>query len=294
MNIDGDLRFDLLVWLTSPRPGEEGWTGRIYEDVESACMQVGLQMRRYEVPSKTMILEALDQIAEAARQGRKPFLHFDMHGSVEKGVEIAASKEYVPWSLLVPKLRAINQATRNNLCVVAATCEAFHAIKLVGMTQAVPFFLLVAPSVKVTSGFLQDHIAPFYRQMLETGDIVVSITENLEPEMRTFHCGAALARAMAQYISVHCKGKTGEKRREMLLSEVLLAGRPRTKATLSEIRTSIKTGVRPDQGTLDRFAEKFLVGKSCGFTFDQLNKLVEAVIQAKAAQRKITERLARH
>jgi hypothetical protein len=224
MDIDGGLRFDLLVWLTSPRPGEEGWTGRIYEDVESACMQVGLQMQRYEVPSRAKFLDALDQIAEAARQGRRPFLHFDMHGSVEKGVEIAATKEHVPWSLLVPKLRAINQATGNNLCVVAATCEAFLAIKLVGITQAVPFFLLVAPSAKVISGFLQDHIAPFYRQMLETGDIIASIKENLEPDIRTFHCGAALARAMAQYISVHCKGKTGEKRREKLLSEVLLAG----------------------------------------------------------------------
>jgi hypothetical protein len=137
MEIDGGLRMDSLVWLSSPRPGEEGWTGRIHEDVESACTQVGLLMQTYAVPSKALFLDALDKIAEMARDGRKPFLHLDMHGSVEKGVEIAASKEFVPWSLLVPKLRTVNQASGNNLCVVAATCWAFHAIKQVGIKQAV-------------------------------------------------------------------------------------------------------------------------------------------------------------
>ncbi|MBR0896809.1 hypothetical protein JQ616_17755 [Bradyrhizobium tropiciagri] len=293
MDIDGGARFDLLVWLASPRPGEEGWTGRIFDDVESACVQVGLQIERYQAPSKAMLLDALDRIAGLARQGRKPFLHLDMHGSEQEGIEIAASNEHVPWSLVVHKLRAINEATGNNLCVVAATCEAFHAIKLVGMTQAVPFFLLVAPSIKVKSGFLQDHIAPFYRQMLETRDIIGSIKANLEPDMRVFHCGAALARAMAQYISVHCKGKTGEERRERLLSEVLLAGRPRTPSTLGEIRKSIKAGVKPDQAMLDRFADKFLVGKPCGFSFEQLNTFVEALIEANVTRRRISERLAR-
>jgi hypothetical protein len=247
----------------------------------------------YKAPKKSLFLRALDEIAEAARNSSKPFLHLDMHGSVEKGIEIAASSEFVPLSVLVSKLRAINQATGNNLCVVAATCEAFHAIKLAGINQAVPFFLLVAPSTEVTAGFLQDRIAPFYRQMLETGDVTTSVKENLEPEMRTFHCGAALAKAMAQYISVHSKGKTGEKRREMLLSEVLLAGRPRTSTRLGEIRKSIKKGVAPDQTMLDRFADKFLVGKPCGFTFVQLGDLVEDLIRATADQQKIANRLAR-
>jgi hypothetical protein len=239
-------------------------------------------------------------VPRCARQNRRngarrqeAFLHLDMHGSVEKGVEIAASKEFVPWSLLVPKLRTINQASGNNLCVVAATCWAFHAIKQVGIKQAVPFFLLVAPAGEVTSGFLQDHIGPFYRQMLKTGDVIASFTDNLSPEMQTFHCGIALARAMAQYISVHCKGNSGKKRRENLLTEVLLAGRPRTQVRLGEIRKSIKAGVTPDQRTLDKFAEIFLVGKPCGFNFDQLSELVEAVSRANMSRQKIAARLPR-
>jgi hypothetical protein len=54
---------DSLVWLSSPRPGEEGWTGRIHEDVESAFAQVGLLMQTYAAPSKALFLDALDKIA---------------------------------------------------------------------------------------------------------------------------------------------------------------------------------------------------------------------------------------
>jgi hypothetical protein len=87
MEIDGGLRMDSLVWLSSPRPGEKGWTGRLHEDVESACAQVGLLMQTYAAPSKALFLDPLDKIAKMARDGRKPFLHLDMHGSVEKGVD---------------------------------------------------------------------------------------------------------------------------------------------------------------------------------------------------------------
>jgi hypothetical protein len=37
MEIPSDLTMNSLIWLTSPRPDDEGWTARIIEDVETIC-----------------------------------------------------------------------------------------------------------------------------------------------------------------------------------------------------------------------------------------------------------------
>jgi hypothetical protein len=199
-----------------------------------------------------------------------------MHGSIEKGVEMGASGEFVPWATLVQKLRLINVATGNNLLVVAAACFGLHAIRQTTITQAAPFFMLIAPEQEVSIGFLEGHIFPFFQQMLSTGDAMAAYRNNLAPKMKMFHCMQVFTVAMAKYISRYCKGKTAEDRREKLLTEVLLDGRKRTKANLKEIRKAIKRGIKPDQRMLDKFAGTFLIGRPFGLDMDALLELIES------------------
>ena len=111
MEIPSGLTMNSLIWLTSPRPDDEGWTARIIEDVETICRANGVPFQVYTVPSRALLEDAFDKIADAARQGCRPFLQIDMHGSIELGLEIAGSKEFMSWPAFAGKLRGINVAT---------------------------------------------------------------------------------------------------------------------------------------------------------------------------------------
>jgi hypothetical protein len=86
------------------------------------------------VPTVSALYETLDHMVGCAQRGAKPILHLDMHGSKD-GLAIADTHETAPWTLVVPRLRAINIATRGNLCVVAGVCFALHAITRVRLPE---------------------------------------------------------------------------------------------------------------------------------------------------------------
>jgi hypothetical protein len=102
-----------------------------------------------------------------------------MHGSIEHGLEIADSKEFMSWPALAGKLRGINVATGNNTCVIAASCFAFHAIKQVSITRASPFFMLALQIVSTSSMILavQRRIGYLIERILQQGP-----TWNSRPE----------------------------------------------------------------------------------------------------------------
>lgn len=285
MKIDSGFIMNSVFWLSSARPGEQGWITRIIDDVSVACCSNGFPYQTYEVPSKAALLDALDKIEAAAVQGCRPLLYLDMHGSAIKGVEIAASGEYVSWATLVEKFRRINIATGNNLVVVAAACFGLHAIKQTTITRPVPFFMMIAPEHTINVGFLESRIYPFFLQMLSGKDVVAAYRDNLEPQMRMFHCVKIFLVSMAKYIDRQCKGKGGEQRRERLLTDILLEGRGRTTKNLRQIRAEMKGGLKPSQAMLDRFAEAFLIGKPLNASMEDLLREIDAAQPALQRQK---------
>ena len=281
MKINAGLRVNSLFWISSLRPGEEGPTRRIVEDLKAECRRIGLPFQLYEPRSVPLLLDALEKIADAARQGMRPIIHLDMHGSAAKGLEIAAAKESASWPAVVERLKTINIATQNNLCVVSGACFGLHAIKQVTVTEPCPFYMLIGPEQEVTFGFLEDHIAAFYAEVFLSADIMKAYESHLATQLKVFHCEKMLVIALARYIRKSCRGKGGSERRERLMSEIFMHGRERTPENLREVRLQLKSGLRPTQNLVDRFAGRFLIGKQCGFTLDDL---MNAIKQADAAE----------
>ena len=75
---------------------------------------------------------------------------------------------------------------------------------------------------------------------------------------------------VARYIKAACKGKPVAERRERLMTEVFMQGMENTQANRKVIRAKLKTGLKPSQALLDRYARTFLVGRRCSFTMEQL------------------------
>jgi hypothetical protein len=277
-----NVQVNAVIWLTSPRANEVLDVEEMIDDAQAACAAAKLNFQHYEVKSAADLIDALDKIEAEAKNGYKPFLYLDMHGSATHGLQIVATNEFVTWPVLVEELRGINVATQNNLVVLAATCFGFHATKSVSITKESPFALLIAPLRTVTFAFLKSRVFDFFREMLVKNDVIAAYKNQLYPQMHLYHCEGVFTEGIRRYIQHHCKGKPARARREELLSLVLRAGHPAKKEDLKRIRKQIKDGIKPTRQMLNRFSDRFLIGRPLGYSFDQL---MAAVDQNSRAQR---------
>ena len=259
-----------LVWISSLLPDEEGFARRTIEDLEPHFRSIRLQFDHYTPANLAELAGILDHLAGTSVAGVAPVIHFDMHGSQARGLSLASSGEFMSWALLNSKLKAINLATKNNLCTVFATCFGFHMLKQLTFTDQSPCYLMIAPQEIVTLGFLDDHVADFYRDMFGGLNAVASYNKHLATNMRLFHSEKMLAVVLARYLYVSCIGKAGDVRKERLLTEVFDRGVRNVRRNRRALRKITQKVIRPDQGLINKYVDTFLMGKRVAFDIDKL------------------------
>ncbi len=269
----GGFGINSVFWLRSLHDSELGPSRRVLEDVEPFFASMSLPFDLRDVKTPAHLYRALDSLVASHV---KPILQFDMHGTRD-GLRLTDSDEIAPWTEVVPRLRAINVACRGNLCVVAGVWHAFYAIREASIMDASPVNVLIAPDREVQTGKLEEGLAGFYRALFSEGEIYAAFEKHLGEPFKLFLAERFFVIAVCKYIRNVCKGKGASVRRERLLSEVLLAGHARTPESMKSIRKQIKAGTTPDQAMLDRFANRFLLGRQCPFSIDQLIKAVEEI-----------------
>jgi hypothetical protein len=274
---DTGFSINCVVWITSiAEPDEVALVEEMTEQQQALCGMHKVPFISHKVSTVAQLLQSLDEVKAAVENGAKPLINFLIHGNADSGMYIADEGAFASWPLVVDKLRAINIAMKNNLCVLSHTCFAFHSIKEVRITDASPFFILIAPEQKVSFRFVYDNVFQFYEDLWNTGDITKSYDRNLKSSMKIFYSEKMLAVVLCRYIVKACRGKSGAQRRERLLTEVILGGMEPTKENLRAARRKMKAHLKPDQTLVDRYVSKFLIGKACPFSMDDLLKFIDA------------------
>ena len=244
--------------------------------MEGHSQELHFPFEHVAITSRADLNGYLDELARSAKErGIKPFIHFDTHGNKDEGLRIAAEDVFVSWEELAEKLTTINVHTQNNLAVVGATCFGLYAIKPLSINTPTPFYLLLAPKEEVGVGYLETNVPNFYRCLFELGDVDEAHTRHLSGKFSYFHCEKMLFVVIARYIAQQCKGKGGAARRERLLTEILSLDTENRIDDLSTTRKQLKAQMRPDQRLVDRYAEKFLIGRPCSFDIEDLLNYVE-------------------
>jgi hypothetical protein len=227
----------------------------------------------------------LGQIAQQASGGLRPIIHFDTHGSAVAGIHIAASNQNVMWAQLVEWLRPINIATGNNLGIVSAACFSMHIYEAISVEKQCPFFVMIAPTDKVSFGFIERNVVQFYEEVFTNLDIVAAYNKYLKEKLSLFHCERVLFVALGRYIRHHCLGAGGSMRREKLLTEVISKrALSNNRATRRSVRKQIKQKVRPTQALVDRYVKTFLLGKKVVFSLADIMKQVRESIAQEERQ----------
>ncbi len=234
-------------------------------------MKQAIGFQYFYIESAENLAKLLDELSlNASEHGMRPLLNFDMHGNKDDGLKISKTSKYVSWNSLAGNLQKPNKATGNNLVVVSAACFGSRAVMPIKLGQPTPFFLLLAPEIEVSSGFLEDNLPRFYQELFKSGSLEQAYSRYLSDEFKYFHCEKMLFIVMLKYIKAGCQGKSAQERRENLLTEVFSQGMEKTDENLKAVRKKTKDGLKPDQALLDRYVKVFLINRTCSFNMDQL------------------------
>lgn len=275
MRLDTSFACNTVIWISSVSEVEMGPTNRMAEDLDGICNKYNIAFKRKDVTTRVELISLLQDLEVRTREhGVRPILVFDMHGSEVSGLHLRQTGECLEWKEVGKLLRDINISAGNNLCVIGAACFSLRAITPTKLDQAAPFFVLLAPETEVNVGFLEENIPPFFDHLFSSGGLDEAYSRYLSDEFKYFHCEKMLFIVIAKYVKSACMGKSVAKRREYLLTEIFMQGLERTPENIRDIRAKLKNGLRPTQALLDRYSQTFLVGRSCSFTMDQLQRVL--------------------
>ena len=275
LQLSSSITVNSLIWISLLEPNEKGTTDRVHDDLQPYFASIGLPFHAVEPKSASELLAGLNALAERAKEGLRPIIHFDTHGSRADGLYIAASDEFVAWQQLVEQLRPINVATGNNLCVVSAACFGMHAIMEINISTAAPFFALIAPENTVTFGFVEKRTVPFYEAVFKGLDVVSAHEKHLVPSFKLFLSEKMLIVGLTKYVRNHCLGKGRRRRVEDLVTRAVSTGMPNTPRNRRMARRTAKQLIKPDQALVDRYEQSFLMDKKLGVTIQEILNLAQ-------------------
>lgn len=275
MQLNSVVKINSLHWVMSFPEDQTGVSRRVLEDLESLCAAEEFPLSIYTPSTASEFIAVLDEIAAKTRLGTLPMIHLDAHGSADQGLIMGVAGEHVGWSTVAEKLRAVNAAAGNNLCVMMSVCFGFHLVSQIDINAVSPFYILLAPQDKITFGEVEDSTRNFYERMLEGGDILEA-KELCFPYLEVFHCERMLAVVLARYINNSAMGKQKERRKEDLISKAIAEGVPRNRQNLRLMRKTADRLITPTEDLLKRFLPVFLAGKKPAFTISQLKEMVRS------------------
>ena len=271
MEIESSFECNGIVLIRAPRSGEEGPSRRLSEDLQLLAASLGdFIFQSITVSSKTELIECLKSLEPKVKNGFRPILHFDAHGSKEHGLEIGVTGNFVSWAEITNELRKLNIACRNNLFVFVSSCYGYYLLKALTIKEPCPFFIMFGHTDIVTFGEIESSIAPFYSQLFKTGRIDEA-NRVFTTKFEYYHAERMFLISFSRYIREQCLGKGGRERREKLLTETFAETNiTNTPETRRQLRNQIKKQLEPTPEGMNKFANRFLHGKECSVSFEEV------------------------
>lgn len=276
MQFDSSFSINTVILITSDKSIDKGQTRRIHDDLSVLSKVEKFNYWHQDIKCKDDLLAYLHAIDNVINDdGMKPVLHFHMHGCKDQGLEIGDTGEFVSWDELTPLLRKINISLKNNLCVISTACYGFYFIQSIEITEATPYFCLIAAQEKIKFGYIDDNTSKFYQAIFKQRSIDEAY-EHVSNMFEYYHCEKMLITTLGKYILKYCKGRTKDDRKENLITRAIEGGIEPTNENLKNLRNIIKDQIKPKQELLNKYIQIFLIGKPIKVTMDDILSLVES------------------
>ena len=267
------MTVNAVVWIMSPEDADERQsTQQMLTFLEPFLQAKQIPFLKFEPQTAAELFKFLASLEGKVKAGLRPIIHLDTHGGEKDGLYIAASEEFVTWQELVKRLRPINVAAQNNICLVSAACFSLHTIMNIDVNAPTPFFMMLAPQHIVLFGFIEENMFNFYEDVFAFYDVIGAHERHLTPELQQYHCQRLLLKGLCGYMRNSCTARGRRKRVRKLMKTKLGPGKqfPDTPELRRIVRRVVRVASKPSQALIDRYAKPFLMGKTLSMSFDEI------------------------
>lgn len=161
MAYESSVAFDGVVVIESLRkPAQLTGTDLFETTIAPAVLSQNAFAEIHRVSNRKEFFKALESASKLAHDGHSSILHLEMHGD-QRGLQLTSS-EMIEWSELAPSLSSINEQTKMNLLVVAATCHGWHLSDVLRPVDRAPAWGVIGPPDSVQNYDLYPAMQRFY------------------------------------------------------------------------------------------------------------------------------------
>lgn len=211
----------------------------------------------------------LDHVAKQVNENNNPLILFDAHGCRERGLWIAPTNMYVPWSDVQAALGRINRRTRNGTGVIMSSCYGMAVCGGIRITEPTPFQFCIAPKEEVKAGIVETQMQRFIETMLATHSMDQAM-RHLQPHYDVFLSHLHFYDQFLGYLRRHGYGSGRQKFTEELTTRILGA-RPGDRGNVKVARRIAQAAIKDNRAHFARLASVFLHGRN-GLSFEQLDE----------------------
>ena len=171
-------------------------------------------------------------VDEVRKNGLKPWLHLEGHGSADENGFRVASGAHCSWNYLKELITPLNVATGLNLILILATCFGGSFARAIQTVDRAPVLGLLGPKREVKTGQVERGFVEFYRSFFESSSLKKAIEA-----LNTNAPGNLYYRTSAQqffydvwagYKNIHCSPQEIDNRARRMHREAKAQQLPRT------------------------------------------------------------------
>lgn len=139
----GNIYFNRIYIVQSLGKDDRKTGQELYEDIIKRRVSQSLQAEIRDISSKQELVEYLLFIRSNIVNGSIPFIHFETHG-FKDGICLKNGED-VRWAEILPYIKAINLACKNNLFISLAACKGGNIQFCVKIHEPCPFRGFIGP-----------------------------------------------------------------------------------------------------------------------------------------------------
>lgn len=154
--------------------------------------------------------DAMDNLCEKAKEGQKPIIHFEIHGTDSKSGLYIKNGDIIEWQEVLEGISRINYACGCNLFVSFAVCYGQYLAQFINISKKMPFCLSLGSFDELYEDDLETRYFAFYKEFLTSFDIdkayqaLLSVEKDMPSSYTLIKADVLFCNVMKSYLETQC------------------------------------------------------------------------------------------
>ncbi|EKN3502483.1 hypothetical protein ACQIBV_004712 [Yersinia enterocolitica] len=258
---------------------------QLFQSLSTINLKIPLYyVKIYNIPMLKAFLQSLEE--KIKNNLEAPILHFECHGSADKGMHFPVINKFLSWVDLNILFVQLNKELRNNLLIVIAGCDSSKLLTNIIYSDGSPFGCFVGSKVVTYEGIIK-RFKDFYRQLFFHNDLEFAYDIVKDDFVIKFSVDICLEHLLLPIV-LNYLGNDRRNFVEFTVNQLIKNGQ---EGTLKHIRKIAKSRLKNLEYFYDLSAKRFLHG-SLPIPFDQAITIATELKKILADESKYDNKLA--